>query len=196
MNAYDLDKLKERLLKMKQLAEAGVGGERAAADRLIRRICDKYDISLDDIDNEVEREHTIDIAYLWQRSIFRQLLGLMRIEQYGDLYADKLHLFIEKRPAGHRGRGKKRRVIYFTRYYTVCTDAQFLELSAKYDVLTVDYIKQLKSFELAFLMSNDLLLPYDPDKPQTAPDEEYKIASRLSHGIKPSEFHKQLELKD
>lgn len=196
MNAYDLDKLKERLSKMKQLADAGVGGERAAADRLIRRICDKYDITLDDIDNEVEREHTIDIAHSWQRSIFRQLLGLMRIEQYGDRYADKLHLFIEKRPGGHRGRGKKRRVFYFTRYFTVCTDAQFLELSAKFDVLTVDYIKQLKSFPLAFLMSNDLLMPYDPDKPHTAPDEEYEIASRLSAGIEPSKLHKQLELKD
>ena len=169
MNAYDLDKLKERLLKMKQLADAGVGGERAAADRLIRRICDKYDIPLDDIDNEVEREHTIDIAHSWQRSIFRQLLGLMRIEQYGDRYADKLHLFIEKRPGGHRGRGKKRRVFYFTRYYTVCTDAQFLELSAKFSVLSVDYAKQLKSFPLAFLMSNDLLIIRSETSSKTHP---------------------------
>ena len=38
----DIDALKERLAKMKALADCGIGGERTAADHLIREICAKY----------------------------------------------------------------------------------------------------------------------------------------------------------
>jgi len=191
----DINALMERLSKMKALADAGTSGERTAAANLIRKICAKYDISINDIDTEVEREHDVLVSQAWQRQIFLQLLGLMRIEQYGDRNADKLHLFMQKRPGGHRGRGKSRRQIWVKRYFTVCTDAQWLELAAKFDVLCFDYAKQLKAFPLAFLISNDLLMPYNPDKP-TAPDEQYNIASTLANGIKKSRLSKQLEMKD
>lgn len=192
----DIDALKERLSKMKALADAGTSGERTAAANLIRKICAKYDISINDIDTEVEREHDVLVSQAWQRQIFLQLLGLMRIEQYGDRNADKLHLFMQKRPGGRRVRGKSRRQIWVKRYYTVCTDAQWLELAAKFDVLCFDYAKQLKAFPLAFLISNDLLMPYNPDKPKSAPDEQYNIASTLAEGIKKSRLSKQLEMKD
>ena len=192
----NLDELKQRLSKMKALANAGTGGERAAADNLIRRLCEKYRLSLDDFDTEVEREHTFQICRPWQRQILQQLLGLMRIEIYNDRHADKLCLFVQRRPGGHRGSGKKRRTFYIKRYYTVCTDFQFLELSAKFEILCRDYDRQLKAFPLAFLMSNDLLMPYDPTRPHTAPDEEYNTASVLASGIMKSKLHKQLELKD
>jgi len=191
----DIERLKERLGKMKALADCGTGGERTAADRLIHKICAKYGISIDDIDTEIEREHTVEVSNSWQWQIFLQLLGLMRIEQYGDRNSDKLHLFVQKRPGGHRGRGKSRRQTWVKRYFTVCTDAQWLELSAKFDVLCFDYAKQLKAFPLAFLISNDLLMPYNPDKP-TAPDEQFNIASTLAEGIKKSRLSKQLEMKD
>ena len=192
----DIDALKERLAKMKALADSGIGGERTAADHLIRETCAKYGLSIDDIDTEIEREHTVEVSNSWQWQIFLQLLGLMRIEQYGDRNSDKLHLFMQKRPGGHRGRGKSRRQIWVKRYFTVCTDAQWLELAAKFDVLCFDYAKQLKAFPLAFLISNDLLMPYNPDKPNTAPDEQYNIASTLANGIKKSRLSKQLEMKD
>ena len=36
----DLERIKERLVKMKAMAERGVGGERDAADRLLREIAE------------------------------------------------------------------------------------------------------------------------------------------------------------
>ena len=45
-------------------------------------------------------------------------------------------------------------------------------------------------------MSNDLLMPFDPDKPHTAPDEQYGIAENLAVGIEKSRLSKQLEMKD
>lgn len=194
----DIERLKERLGKMKALADSGIGGERTAADRLIHKICAKYGISIDDIDTEIEREHTVEITQAWKRQIFLQLLGLMRIEQYGDRNADKLHLFMQKRPGGHRGRGKSRRQTWVKRYFTVCTDAQWLELTAKYSVLCADYIKQLKAFPRAFLVRNDLLMPYNPDAPEPTAEqkEQFAIAEDLATGIKKSLLSKQLEMKD
>ena len=191
----DIEKLKDRLCKVKALADYGCGGERAVADRLLRTLAAKHDVSLDSIGSEVEREHTVEAAQAWRRRLFVQLLGLMRIEQYGDRHADKLLLsFAVTRVR----RGRTRRPTWTKRYYTVCTDAQWLELSAKFAVLCADYRRQLRAFPLAFLMRNDLLMPYDPSAPENsaAEDERYGIAERLSAGIERSRLHRQLEAKE
>ena len=196
----DLEQIKERLAKMKALAERGVGGERDAAEHLLQEIAAKHGISLDDIGSEVEREHVVNIQYSWQRQIFIQLLGLMRLDQYGDRDADKLHLFarrqyVQARGRKSRGRTRQRKVAY---YFTVCTDAQWLELEAKYVVLCADYERQIKAFPLAFLMSNKLLMPYNPNgkKPSAEEDEQYLTAETLAAGIRKSHLNKQLEMKD
>ncbi len=196
----DLERIKERLVKMKAMAERGVGGERDAADRLLREIAAKHGISLDDIESEVEREHIVDIQKSWQRQIFVQLLGLMRIEQYGDRYADKLSLFkrnqyVQTRGRTSRGRMRRRTVAC---YYTVCTDAQWLEVTAKYAVLCADYERQIKAFPLAFLMRNDLLMPFNPNgkTPSAKEDEQYCTAETLAAGIQKSHLAKQLEMND
>lgn len=191
----NVDSLKERLRKMKALADFGYGGERDAAERLIGEICEKHGISIDEIEDGVEREHTVAIASAWERNIFIQLLGLMRIEQYGDRYADKLKLKVETTWVWKRGR-KRRRAVKL-RYFTNCTDLQWLELTSKFEVLCAAYKKQLKAFPLAFLLSNDLLMPYDPNTPPSTAkeDEEYAIAVQLSAGIEQTCLYKQLESK-
>lgn len=191
----DADKLKERLRKMKALADFGSGGERDAAERLIREITAKYGITLDDIDDGIERERTVE-ATTWKRKIFIQLLGLMRIEQYGDRHVDKLHLYMGHVYVGKRGRKCGR--AWKARYYTKCTDAQWLELQAKFTVLCAAYEKQIKAFPLAFLMRNDLLMPADPESPAptTKEKEAYATAEQLSMGIERTSLNKQLEMKD
>ena len=192
----NVDSLKERLRKMKALADFGYGGERDAAERLISEICAKHGISIDEIDDDVEREHTVAFARAWERKICIQLLGLMRIEQYGDRNADKLKLKVEGSWASKRGR-KRGRALKL-RYFVKCTDLQWLELTSKFDVLRAAYQKQLKSFLTAFLMGNDLLMPYNPKAPApTAKEqEEYETAIRLSAGIARTSLHKQLESKN
>lgn len=196
----DLEQIKERLAKMKALAERGVGGERDSAERLLREISVKYGIDLDVISSDVEREHIVNIQKPWQRQIFIQILGLMRIEQYGDRDADKLYLFkrnqyVQTRGRKSRGRTRQRKVAC---YFTVCTDAQWLELEAKYVVLRADYERQIKAFTLAFMMSNNLLMPYNPNgkKSCAEADEQYLTAETLAAGIRKSHLSKQLEMKD
>lgn len=189
----DLERIKERLRKMKALADFGCGGERDAAERLIREMCEKHGISIDEIESEVEREHTVILKAAWERKIFIQILGLMRIEEYGDRDADKLVLKVEFHPV--RGKTKKGRLTFRSRYFTKCTDLQWLEMISKFDLLCASYKKQLAQFTLAFLMSNDLLMPYNPKSPEmTAKEkEEYETAMRLSAGIVKTRLNKQLE---
>lgn len=193
----DIEQIKERLAKMMALAERGVGGERDAAERLIQEIAAKHGISLDDIGSEVEREHVVSVKKSWQLQIFIQLLGLMRIEQYGDRYADKLKLFTRRQYVqthGRKSRGQTRRRTVAC-YFTVCTDAQWLELEAKYVVLLDDYDRQIKAFPLAFLIRNNLLMPYDQNGKNTSKkeDELYHDATLLAEGIQKSSLNKQLE---
>ena len=191
----DLESLKERLRKMKTLADFGYGGERDAAERLITELCLKHGISIDEIREEVEHEFSVALKNTWQRKIFIQLLGLMRIEQYGDRHADKLKLQVAYIRVASRGR-KRSRVVKL-RYFIKCTDLQWLELTSKFEVLCVAYEKQRKAFTTAFLMSNDLLMPYEPETPApTAKEnEEYAIAMKLSAGIEHTCLHKQIEHK-
>lgn len=191
----DLERIKDRLRKMKALADFGYGGERDAAERLIREMCEKHDISIDEIESEVEREHTVILGTVWERKIFIQILGLMRIEEYGDRDADKLKLNVEFTPV--EGKGRRRSQSWRRRYFTRCTDLQWLEMISKFDLLCASYRKQFKQFTLAFLMSNDLLMPYDPKSPDMTEKEkeEYETAMRLSNGIEKTALLKQLEDK-
>ena len=175
--------LKAKLLKMKALAERGEGGERDTAERMIADIAARYGLSLEFLDEVAERTFYINFSTGWQRDLFHQIMGLMRIERYGDRNVDKLDLF-------HiRGESK-------LKCHVVCTEEEWLELCAKYAVLKRDYKRQKDAFYYAFLLANDLLMPYDPkDKPTKADIEKAHIANSLAGGIEKSELHKQLEEK-
>lgn len=58
--------------------------------------------------------------------------------------------------------------------------------------------KEIKAFPRAFLVRNDLLMPYNPDAPEPTAEqkEQFAIAEDLATGIKKSLLSKQLEMKD
>lgn len=185
MNNMDaIDKIKNKLRKLKALADRGIDGEADTAQRLLVEVAEKYGIILDELDLEAEEQIRFEIKLpkKWQSAIFRQLVGLMRLEKYGDAYKIGeiwFYRFSTKQPL----------------YVVHCTKAEWLELTAKYEVLARDYEKQIKSFTLAFLMRNDLLLPPRDNhdtKPTPKELEEYRAAEILSFGIEKSRMNKQL----
>lgn len=179
----NLESLKAKLLKMKALAERGEGGERDVAERMIEEIAARYGLSLEFLDTAHERRFYINFTTSWQRGIFAQLMGLMRIERYGDRNADKLNLW------HMRGSSK-------LACHTVCTEEEWLELCAKYEVLKRDYKRQHDAFYRAFLIANDLLMPYNPDNPPSKAEcDLYDVAESVANGITKSKLHRQLEMK-
>lgn len=185
MNNMDaIDKIKNKLRKLKALADRGIDGEADTAQRLLAEVAEKYGIILDELDLEAEEKIRFEVKLLkkWQRDIFRQVVALMRMEKCGDPYNIEVLEFYS-----FRANPKQ--------FYVHCTKAEWLELTAKYEVLARDYIKQIKSFTLAFLMRNDLLLPprNDHDTKLTPKErEEYRAAKILSFGIEKSRMNKQL----
>lgn len=179
------DRIMGRLGKLKALAEGGVGGERENAARLLEEIAAKYGVDLDRLEESgVEREHRIEAKRGWRLELIVQLADVIRFEQYGDRKADHFHVFSMKNREGK------------VRYcFVKCTDAQWVELMAKYTVLARDYEMQLKQFLYAFLMANDLLAPGDGNGPPPTEKEleAARIARRMSLGIMKSALRKQIE---
>lgn len=183
-----LDEIKDRLMKMKALANAGVGGERANAEKLLAEIAARYGISLEELNGEEIEKHEMKITQHWQKKLLAQLAAIMRQEKrkHGDVLRDKeLEFWREVY-------GKYCKV---TKYYLYATKCDWVELTAKFEVLKADYKRQQKNFYLAFLMANDLLTDPDDDAPEPTHEKmkAYADAAFMSIGIKKSNTNKQLE---
>lgn len=184
----NLDEIKSRLMKMKALANAGVGGECANAEKLLEELAAKYGINLDEFeDGEEVVEYKFEFSSTWQRKLFSQLVGLLRQEKAkrGEVLREKelqIYAWTFK-----RGRDNER--------FTYTKKSDWLELMAKFEVLKAAYERQQKSFYLAFLMANDLLTDPDDDAPEPTPEEKkaYKTALFMSSGIERTSLHRQLE---
>lgn len=190
------DDLIARLSKIAALAANGVGGEAANAAALLDSIAAEHGISLDDLDSERKSMHTYRTGReKWRCKLFCQILW--RIDKDIPCY----HAKSPARPAQVRPRvrrkGKTSRssdLRIFDAVRAECTDSQFVEAVAKFEVLQRDYARQLKAFYRAFLVSNDLLCDYDPDSPEPT-DEQMQVvedAIRLSQGIFQSQLRHQI----
>lgn len=183
MTAQERSKIMDRLAKMKALADGGVGGERENAARLMEEVARRYGVDLSALDEaEQEKKHDYDIRRGWRLDLFRQLVCLARLEVYGSLDADHLQLYTRK--MGRRVLGQ----------YCKCTDAQWVELMARFTVLERDYERQLGLFFRAFLEANDLLVDapcrHTPTKKELL---DALAAKQMSVGITKSQLHKQIE---
>ena len=183
----NIEEIKSRLMKMKALANAGVGGERANAEKLLEELAAKYGIDLGDLDGEEVVEYKFNFSSTWQRKLFSQLVGLMRQEKKnrGEALREKELKIYEW--TFKRGRANER--------FTHAKKNDWLELMAKFEVLKAAYKRQQKSFYLAFLMANDLLTEPENDASEPTPEEKkaYKAASFMSLGIERTSLHRQIE---
>lgn len=182
MTAQERTRIMDRLAKMKALADGGVGGERENAARLLEEVARKYGVDLLRTDApEMELPHDFSFGG-WKLDLLRQLVSIARLELYGSLEVDHLQLYDRKL-------GKK-----LVGRFCKCTDAQWVEIMAKHDVLARDYERQLDVFFRAFLEANDLLV----DNPCRKPPAKEEIvaamkASQMALGIEKSQLRKQIE---
>jgi hypothetical protein len=161
--------------KLKELADRGEGGEKENAGNKLQQLLDKHGISLEDINEDVlkDREFTLKPHQL---KFFIQVVC--------SCFGRECTIYKYQKD---RKRNELVRILKLT-------DAQFLELSAKFDFFWDKYEKDLDIFYSAFIQKNDLYVKgssLKDDLTQEQLDEINKVREMM-YGLKKHSFHKQL----
>ena len=189
------DDIIARLRKVAALASHGVGGEAVNAAAMLDAIAAQHGIDLADLDDERPSMHTFRTGReQWRRDLFCQILWCLDkdIRCYNAVAPASQ---AKKRPRDRRrGKAGDVRRWTFNAVRAECTDSQFVECVAKFEILQRDYARQQAAFYRAFLVANDLLCAPDPDSPDPTEEEVRRCeeAARLAIGIEASQIRKQI----
>lgn len=180
------EEILNRLMKLKALADRGVGGERKNAERLLAEIAAEHGIDLARLDDEELKTFAITLSDKFSRKLLCQLCALKRkeLERDGALVSnsdDRLTMWSTY---------KKNRYVVKS-----CTDAEWVEISTKLEILARAFKKQLEEFYSAFLFANRLMVEEDEDD-EEAQQKELSLAEKqkirriaqMSMGIEKTNF--------
>lgn len=176
-------KIIELAKKMKALADKGVGGEKETAERKLKELMEKYNLSLEDIESEVVDHHFINLPDdPNQYRLLRQIIARVNIERrfYGKF--DKKTM---KQVGGYSHSIK-------------CTNSEFIEIMAMFDWYKVVLKKELDAFFYAFFSVNDLLVSRNSDDGEISEEDRLKAekAAMMAMGLsKDDSYRKRLENK-
>lgn len=184
------DEKKIALLKqLQELAKRGVGGEAVNAEKMLQKLMQQYDIREEDIAEEVIKPHEYKFKFKGGFSEhLSKLLAQVAFSVYGDTSRDK------KRIATYVQNTARRRCIF-------CTDAEFLEIVAKFEFYRMHYEAEMKLFHNAFIATNHI---FPPDALKLKGDDAPKYANSnqteaetmriamLAQGLEKHHFRKQL----
>lgn len=128
-----MDNKKELLLKLQELAKRGINGEKENADKLLKKLMKKYNISEDEINNEEMNEVELELRNDIEVRLVSQIL----------------FSFFNNAPLYRR---LKKRV----KYYTKLTKSQEIEFRYMFSVYLEDFRKQELIFYRAFINKNNI----------------------------------------
>lgn len=180
MSQTELAYNEQRLGKIVALAKAGIGGEKENAIKLVKSICDKYDLIYDDVMNQTELVEC-ELAY---KKDSLQTLGAQVIRRYGSNEADESVYF-----------NKHDKILYYK-----TTMAKHIEVLNAFTTLSRVYLQEKKLIEeqilTAFINKHDLFNPH-PRKSETPPrakmtKQEEKAMLSLMTIMQDVEIRKQL----
>jgi len=174
-------------LKLKELSEKGIGGEKINAQEKLRLIMRKYNISEDDINQGIRRSFDLycqkDMPVRFLRQILASIVG--SISDYGcNIY--------QYRHAKKRG---------FLRYQLENIEPHvFSELDIKVNAYWQHYNKQLEMFYDAFIQKNELYQKPDENQSNSGgkkltPEERAYIfrMQQMMEGLEKLKINKQIE---
>ena len=174
------EELLEKIAKIKALAERGVGGEKEVAQKLLQRLMEENSITDEDISSEVVKAH----EFWYEKNIpfTTKLLAQIVYSVLGDIDDNK-----GMREYLHKTKG---------RVAILCTDAEYLEIVAKYEFYVYHLAEDMRLLYKAFIQTNNLYPPDGLTKPSTSCNpatKEDKQAAMLSMVLEKHEYRKQIE---
>ena len=168
--------------KLKKLAEQGIGGEKTNAENILEAYMLKYNISHADIQDMKNNEYFMNIPQEL-RKLFNQIVHKV----YDNL---KTYHFLPEAIKEHNLKGNT---------LVICTVSDWIEIDMMYNVYSKLYLEELKVFNRAFYLANNLLVDSKSSAGQThKQDLEKEIrAYELSKQIKSntSRLRKQISKK-
>lgn len=174
-----MDKL-ELLQKIKKLAENGRAGEKENAQSILNNLMKKYNITDEDLNEDIIK----DFEFKIHGKIERRLLGQIAFSVYGNVNDKK---------------GSYCYTYIKNKMLIKCTDAEFIEIKAKFEFYKAEYKKQLSIFYDAFIQANSIFPNEKLCKPK---DEKYFLSEedkkilKMANGIEKSNFRKCLEYEE
>ena len=171
-----MDRL-ELLKKIQALAKNGVGGEKFNAQQKLSELMEKYHIRDEDLETEVIKSFDFRVG----NKMEKELLGQIAYSVYGDKNEKK---------------GYYSYIHIKNKMCVECTDAEFLEIEAKFSFYKHELKKQIDRFYQAFIQANEIFpnpeLCKSKEEKFFLSEEDMKIL-RMAKGIEKSEFLKQIE---
>ena len=167
----------ELLQKIKQLAERGVGGEKENAEKMLKQLMKKYNISESELNSE-----TIEMFETNVKDIFEsKLLTQIHYSVCGNINEDKFVSYLPK--------NKKHAYIF-------CTKAEFIEIEAKFKFYKEIWKKQLNTFFSAFINTERIFPPKElmkitKDNNHELTKEDMEIL-KMSANLDKHNFYKQI----
>jgi len=149
---YSKEQMSEKMKGLKALAERGVAGEKEAAQKMLEKLMQKYDISEVDIGKE-----TVELA--WFR--YRDELESNLINQIIYMVIGDCDMYSK------RGKGNRK----YKLVGAYCTAAERLEIELNFDFFNRAMQEELKFFYSAFLQKNKLFPPEEKARNSVSNDD-------------------------
>ncbi len=167
----DDNKILDLAKKLKALADQGVDGEKENAAAMLQRLMEKHGITLESISDEVKRKRYFDIKTT-QQKFFQQVAS--------SVIGGGFSYFVS--PTSKRRIGIE------------LTDAQYIEIDAKFEFYIKAYEKDLDIFYRAFIHRNRLTAK--PTENDTRPghkmsEDDLKVLEMM-RAMNKHEFQKRL----
>lgn len=180
----------ERTLKIVELARSGIGGEKQAAQRILRRICADQGLSYEDLINDVSEkcsEHMIKTGRLTKNEV--------------RVVAQVVYKFATSKEHSDLSIIRSRRNGYVKGFIAVCTPAQAVEAQYAVKIFLRAYraeVKRIaKDIQIAFVMKHGLYPQYETavsDQELTEEDrEQLRRAQLVSFDMAGVSVHKAIE---
>lgn len=164
--------LLERLNKIKSLVDRGVGGEKENADLLLQRLLKKYNLTEENLLDDVVREHEFRFYGAFGKALLDQVvyavMGNVDIYQYA------------------KKRNCKSRFIY-------CTESEALEIKEMFEFYRHYLDEGLHNYYQAFVQIEKIFPPPEKCDPTISRTEISEDVIKLAAMIEKHERHLKLE---
>ena len=176
------ERLLEKLIKVKALADRGEGGERESAERTLAAMMERYGITEADLEDNQVSTHWIRYKTVWEEKLLHQLAYM---------YLGAGHSF--GCVGTYTGRSRKKVGID-------CTPAQYIEIEADFTFYSAAMEEEMGLFYSAFLQKNRLFPPPELARENTEEEEAENMdleriakIQAMMGGIEQHTRHKAIE---